>query len=381
MPDARGRSPTRSRRLRALSGRSRGDLRARPGLSWIRTAAHRVLGREAERHHREVAVEPVETGWTGLAAEEPGPAEELIACEDDADLAALVEEVSSSLPDRRRDILALYGAGYKRPQIAERLGLPRARRQARHCSRSWTARGPSSPASPAADASHGEPLVLRFVCGSRTPDEVAQAREHLSRCGRCEIVQRAADRLAGEGGRDAAGPRRRRREPGIVERVLHKSAEGLSSLKQHDLDGGAQAKQHVAASYYRAVDPTPLAAARPGTAAAVVASCTRDRRRCGTYCVEQGVDPLGAAEGPDRLLPRGRARTAELRRRSPNRPGRPTRRWNRRKSKNAPAPEPTPTADGARSPNRSRAAAARGQLRTRLARPITSSEGGTGRNL
>jgi DNA-directed RNA polymerase specialized sigma24 family protein len=92
--------------------------------AWIRTAANRNLSREVERHHREVAVDPVENGLDRLAAEEVGPAEELIGLEDDADLAVLVEKVSSSLTDRQRDVFALYGAGYRRPQIADRLGVP-----------------------------------------------------------------------------------------------------------------------------------------------------------------------------------------------------------------------------------------------------------------
>ncbi|HZE04129.1 MAG TPA: hypothetical protein VE127_02830 [Solirubrobacteraceae bacterium] len=53
----------------------------------------------------------------------------------------------------------------------------------------------------------------------------------------------------------------------MLGRLAHKTADGLSSLKQHALDGSAQVKQHAAATYYRAVDPTPLAAARPGTVA------------------------------------------------------------------------------------------------------------------
>lgn len=92
--------------------------------AWIRTAAHRALGREADRRHREVAVDPVEEGMDRLAAEETDPVEELTGLEDDADLAVLVEKVTSSLTDRQRDVFALYGAGYKRPQIADRLGLP-----------------------------------------------------------------------------------------------------------------------------------------------------------------------------------------------------------------------------------------------------------------
>lgn len=94
--------------------------------AWIRTAAFRYLNREADRHRRELAVDPIQDEIATFAADEPGPAEELIALEDDADLTMLVDKVSSSLSDRRRDVLALYGAGYKRPQIADRLGLSEA---------------------------------------------------------------------------------------------------------------------------------------------------------------------------------------------------------------------------------------------------------------
>src|SRR5215207_10219098 len=85
--------------------------------------------------------------------------------------------------------------------------------------------------------------------------------------------------------------------PGVLGRIAESSTERLASLKQHVLDGGAQVKQHATSTYYRAVDPTPLAAARPGTAAAVIASCLAIGGGAATYCVQQGVDPLGAATG------------------------------------------------------------------------------------
>jgi DNA-directed RNA polymerase specialized sigma24 family protein len=69
-------------------------------------------------------VDPGGDGLERVGAEVAGPVEELIEIEDDADLELLVSEVSSSLSERRRDVLALHGAGCKRSQIAERLGLP-----------------------------------------------------------------------------------------------------------------------------------------------------------------------------------------------------------------------------------------------------------------
>lgn len=83
----------------------------------------------------------------------------------------------------------------------------------------------------------------------------------------------------------------------LLERTVQRSVEALASFKQQVGEAGAQLKQHASTAYYRAVDPTPLAAARPGTVAAVVASCVAVGGGAATYCVEQGMNPLGAASG------------------------------------------------------------------------------------
>ncbi|MGN6586104.1 MAG: RNA polymerase sigma factor [Solirubrobacterales bacterium] len=263
--------------------------------TWIRTAAHRSLSREADRSHREVAVDPIENGLDRMGAEEAGPVEELIALEDDADLEMLVAEVAESLPERKRDVLALYGAGYKRPEIADRLGLPervvkRDLLEIMDHTRATLARLAGG------GCEHGEPLVMRHVFGISTPDESVTAREHLSHCGRCELF---SERLVGW--REKAGailpPAAEGASPGMVRHLADSAGEKLSALKQHVLDSGAQVKQHASAAYYRAVDPTPLAAARPGTAAAVIASCLAIGGGAATYCVQAGVDPIGAAKG------------------------------------------------------------------------------------
>jgi RNA polymerase sigma factor (sigma-70 family) len=271
---------------------------AGPGAiyKWIRTAAFRYLSREADRHRRELAVDPVEDGIATFAAEEPGPVEELIAQEDDADLAMLVEEVSSSLSDRRRDVLALYGAGYRRQQIAERLGLTertvkRDIREIVDLARATLARFAGG------GCDLGEPLVVRLVCGISTPEESAQAREHLAHCERCGLLSEKLTAWREKAGAMLPAPVAEGVSPGVLERLAHKSAERLSSLKQHVLDGGAQVKEHAATTYYRTVDPTPLAAARPGTVGAVIASCLAIGGGAATYCVQQGVHPIGAATG------------------------------------------------------------------------------------
>ncbi|HSC20758.1 MAG TPA: sigma-70 family RNA polymerase sigma factor [Solirubrobacterales bacterium] len=263
--------------------------------SWIRTAAHRRLGREAERHHRELAVDPVEDGLDQLAVAEDSPAEELIALEDDADLELLVREVSSSLSDRRRDVLALHGAGLSRSQIAERLGL-RERVVKRDIEAIMDEARAILARLAGGGCERGEPLVIRLLCGISDPEESAQAREHLSRCGRCELF---SERLIAW--RDKAGamlpPVAEGASPGVVRRAAESAGDRLSALKQHVLDGGTQVQQHATATYYRAVDPTPLAAARPGTVGAVIASCIAIGGGAATYCVHEGVDPLGAAQG------------------------------------------------------------------------------------
>lgn len=72
---------------------------------------------------------------------------------------------------------------------------------------------------------------------------------------------------------------------GLLERAVMKSAEGVAALKQH-----------AATTYTRAVELAPAATARPGAAVTVVAGCIAVGGGA-TYCVEQGVDPLGAARG------------------------------------------------------------------------------------
>jgi DNA-directed RNA polymerase specialized sigma24 family protein len=55
-----------------------------PGAAyaWVRTAAHRILGHEAERRRREVAVDPLGHGLEEPAPPDDDPARELLAGED-----------------------------------------------------------------------------------------------------------------------------------------------------------------------------------------------------------------------------------------------------------------------------------------------------------
>lgn len=263
--------------------------------TWLRTAALRHLNREADRHRREVAVDPSQNGLDQVAAEASGPAEELIALEDDADLTVLVEKVSSSLTDRQRDVLALYANGYRRPQIADRLGVPE--RDVKEQLRLIMSRARGVLASLAGGGcNRGEPLVMRFICGISSPEESAKAREHLSRCGRCEQFSERLVDWREKAGAMLPAPVAEGTDPGVLGRIGSSAWEKLWALKQHAASGSAQIKQQATASYYRAADPSPLTAARPGTVGAVIASCLAIGGGA-TYCVQAGVDPLGAAKG------------------------------------------------------------------------------------
>jgi RNA polymerase sigma factor (sigma-70 family) len=264
--------------------------------AWIRTTAQRVLNEEDDHHARELAVDPTDHKLQELATEEPNPEEELISSEDEAELATLVEEVADSLPGRKRDVLALYGAGYKRPQIASRLGLndstvKRDLVDILDQARAAIARKAGG------GCRRGEPLVLRAAYGLATSAECEQARTHMARCRRCEVL---SERL--EAWRERVpvllpAPAVEQASPGVLERLGHRAVDQLAAVKEQILGSASQLKQQTAATYYRAVDPTPLAAARPGTVAAVVAGCLTIGGGAATYCVEQGVDPLGAATG------------------------------------------------------------------------------------
>jgi RNA polymerase sigma factor (sigma-70 family) len=275
---------------------------------WIRTAAHRLLGHEAKRHRREIAVDPrgEEAAIGQLAAVDGGPAQELIELEDDADLEMLVSEVASSLSGRKRDVLALYGAGVKRRQIAERLGvgeraIKRDLLEIMEEARLTLARLVGG------GCRYGEPLVMRLAFGTGTEDDSEAAREHLSHCGRCELLNERLIAWREKAGAMLPAPVAEGASPGVVRQIADTAGEKLSSLKQQVLDGGAQLQQHVATTSSRMVDPTPIAGARPGTAVAVIASCVAIGGGAAA-CVEQGVDPLGAARGliasaPDEKAP------------------------------------------------------------------------------
>jgi DNA-directed RNA polymerase specialized sigma24 family protein len=264
--------------------------------AWIRTAAYRAMLRELRSQSGRVSFHANggEAGGT-VVDDGPGPVEELIDLEDTADMEVLVREVASSLSDQRRQILAFWAAGRKKPEIASELGLSEravkrgledVMRQAREVLAGRTGGG----------CHEGESLVLRFACGLAGAGEAIRARAHLERCGSCSAFSEQLETWREKAGVMLGPAAIEVAHPGVVGRVVGRAADTISSVKRSVMGGAAQVKQQAAAGYARTPDPTPLAGVRPGAVAAVVAGCLAIGTGA-TYCAQQGVDPLAAATG------------------------------------------------------------------------------------
>jgi RNA polymerase sigma factor (sigma-70 family) len=86
----------------------------------------------------------------------------------------------------------------------------------------------------------------------------------------------------------------------LLERAAQRYADLLAPIKQHIAGGGTQLKEHATTvvSSRGSLDPTPLAAARPGTVATFLVTCAvAGGAGAATYCVQHGVNPVGAASG------------------------------------------------------------------------------------
>lgn len=264
--------------------------------NWIRITSHRLLNEQDERGTREIAVDPVEGVLEQLPGRDPDPAEAVLAREETDEMQALVREVADSLGERRKAILALYVAGCKRPEIAERAGLS-VRAVERELFKIMDEARAVLAERLGGGCIVGEAVVLRLVYGLASSAEEAQARLHLKSCHRCEGLY---ERLA-EWREKAAvvlpAPAIEAASPGTFERVGQRVADAVGSARQQIWGAGAQLKQQASAGYYRAVDPTPLAGARPSAVAAVLASCITIGGGAAAYCANQGVDPIGAATG------------------------------------------------------------------------------------
>jgi DNA-directed RNA polymerase specialized sigma24 family protein len=282
--------------------------------AWLRTVADRVLHRERERLERQVPVNPASPKLTGVLSDAPSPEEQAIKGEDRHDLTALVAEVASRLhDDRQRDVLALYGAHFKRPEIAEHLGV-RLRVVRRDLLEIFEQVRAVLAQQAGGGCEIGEPLVIRVVCGMATDVEAAHAEMHMDRCECCRQFRERLDLWREKVAAVLPIPAVAQIQPGLIERTLHKSVDGFNWVRQYLTDGGTQVKQQVATTYsMRVADPTPLAGARPGAVAAVVAGCVAASVAAYT-CVDKTIE---AVKGKDQPADRAdakpkRARAAQV---------------------------------------------------------------------
>jgi RNA polymerase sigma factor (sigma-70 family) len=284
-----------ARAQRACGGQTEGEV-----FTWLRTTAHRHLGRMQDRARREVLVDAPDLVFEEAHPSRLSPEEQLIDRENQAEIERMTRAVLTRLSDRQSQIAALHGHGMRRSQIASHLGMTersvkRALERIMDVGRKELVRLAGQ------GCEAGESIVARLAFGLASADEVHQAREHLTTCPRCDTLYERLDLLRAQVA--VLLPVPATTHDGLVDRWLHAAGDVWSGIKRHGTDGATQLKQHVSAAYdYRAVDLTALAGVRPGAAAAAVAGCVAIGGGA-TYCVQQGVDPiagLGAITAPDR---------------------------------------------------------------------------------
>ena len=273
---------------------------------WLRRVMANYLVDGDRLKVREVASDTQGPLFERVADGREGPERELARREDREELRQLCQAVLRWLSPRQQHVLALWADGTEAKQIAGHLGASeRAIRKDLERIRAVTRQYVIARAGHG--CREGENLISRYSFRLAGPEEARDAHLHLARCGHCGVFYMRLELWREEVLAKAAAmlpvPALEQAHPGLLERALHKTADGLSSLKQHASDAGGQAKaqladaaghakQHAAAGYSRAVEYTPLASARPGAAATAIAGCLALGGGAAGYCIDKGVDPI-----------------------------------------------------------------------------------------
>jgi RNA polymerase sigma factor (sigma-70 family) len=269
-------------------------------LAWLKVVVkHEAL---AVRRARTDALPVEEHDFDGHAAESQRPVDDLLAGRERVRRSA--EALRRIKPDEAKALM-LKAQGLSYAEIGESLSWTYTK-----VNRSIT-EGRARFLKVYAEIEAGEecerfaPTLAAVVGGTASADALLELRPHIRNCATCRATVRElhATRL---GRLRALWP-----VPALLAPLrwaLHRTGDGVASVKQH-----------AATAYSRAIDPTPLAGARPGAAVAAVAGCLAVGGGT-TYCVSQGVDPVrGLARvvspAPEKRQADARREKRELKRR------------------------------------------------------------------
>lgn len=218
----------------------------------------------------------------------------------------MTHAILDQLSERQRQIVALHSHGRSRREIADHLDLsPRVvKRSIEHILA--TAREELVRLA-GRGCGAGEGLVARTAFGLAGTREMREAQMHLATCPSCGALYERLDCWREKVAVLLPVPAVVGPHTPVVEKAIHAGteilgqADGPASETQRGLrsslaDVVNHAREHAAALHTRAIDPTPLAGARPGAVAAAVAGCLAVGGGA-TYCVEQGVGPVSGFAG------------------------------------------------------------------------------------
>jgi RNA polymerase sigma factor (sigma-70 family) len=290
------------RAARSCTGQTIGEV-----YVWLRTTTHHELGDMRDRVKQEILVDDIShAAFESTDAALASPAEVLIESEDRAEIDRLTLAVLDRLADRERQIAVLHSHGLARKDIAEHLGV--TPRLVKRSVEEILATGRDQLVRLVGfGCANGHELVTRYAFGLAAKREARRAQLHLTTCARCGAMYERLDVWRERVAVLLPVPPPVEAHAHIVERVVHAGTDVLSSgqapaagspsgLRRHVADAAEHLREQAAASYYRTVDPTPLAGMRPGAVAAAVAGCLAVGGGA-TYCVQQGADPITAFTG------------------------------------------------------------------------------------
>jgi hypothetical protein len=284
---------------RSCRGQTMGEV-----YKWLLKTTDSIVDDMRDRLKREVLVDHSAKEFQAVDPSLSPPDELLIKREERAELDELTLAILERLGERERKIAVLHSHGLARNDIARHLRItPRIVKRdvegilATGRDQLTKLVGTGCP--------DGHRLVSRYAFGLAAGREAQRAQLHLATCARCGSMFERLDLWRERVAALVPAPPAVEAQTHIAERVIHGGSNLLSSgpaearppaLRQHAAHAIAHLREHATATYYRTVDPTPLAGVRPGAVAAAVAGCLAVGGGA-TYCARQSADPIAAFTG------------------------------------------------------------------------------------